>query len=298
MASQKIARTHKDYIPIDTFVSAMGNLFLEVKPRQFCRSIMNHFMNKYDENNLSLSTIVFSPHPDDETLGCGGTIIKKIKAGAEVKLVFMTDGRKSHRHLISEKELKSIRSAEALAASQMLGINEREVIFLDFEDGELSKNQNSAIQKVLKILLNQQPYEVFIPYHKEPLLWSEDHLATNRIVLAALQAYGRKVVIYEYPIWFWYRWPWVSLPIGNLRRLFGFLKHSFVLPSSLLSEFRCSVYIGDVLELKRAVLNQYKSQMTRLIPDPRWQTFADVSNGEFLECFFQEYEFFHHFHSY
>ena len=254
-------------------------------------------MVELGEDKLAQSAIVFSPHPDDETLGCGATITKKIRAGAKVKIVFMTDGRKSHSHLISENELKSIRATEALTVSRMMGVKEDDVIFLDFEDGKLSENQNSAIQKVLKILLTCQPCEVFIPYHKEPLMWSADHLATNRIVLAALQAYRKKVVIYEYPVWFWFHWPWVSLPTANIRKLLVFLKQGLFSPLSLLSDFRCSVYIGDVLEHKRTVLNHYKSQMTRLIPDPEWQTIADVSNGEFLECFFQEYEFFHCFHT-
>jgi len=36
--------------------------------------------------------IIFAPHPDDETLACSGTIIKKIAEGCEVYIVFMTDG--------------------------------------------------------------------------------------------------------------------------------------------------------------------------------------------------------------
>jgi hypothetical protein len=46
------------------------------------------------------------------------------------------------------------------------------------------------------------------------------------------------------------------------------------------------------LELKRTALAQHKSQMTQLIPNSNWLTLADVSNGEFLACFFQDYEFF------
>lgn len=272
----------------------MDKSFLRLQSRRFCEHLINYVMVELDENDLERSAIVFSPHPDDETLGCGGTIIKKIRSGADVKIVFMTDGQKSHQHLISENKLKSIRTSEALAASKKLGVEE-DAVFLSFEDGELSKSQNSAIQKVLKILVSQQPHEIFIPYYKEPLLWSADHLATNRIVLAALQAYGRTVVIYEYPIWFWYHWPWVSLPIGNLRRVLVFLKDSLVSPLSLLRDFRCSIFVGNVLELKRDALNQYASQMKRLIPDPRWVTLSDVSNGEFLECFFQEYEIFHQY---
>jgi LmbE family N-acetylglucosaminyl deacetylase len=254
---------------------------------------MNHFMSKYAETNLSRSAIVFSPHPDDETLGCGGTIIKKKRSGTDVTIVFMTDGRRSHEHLISGDELKSIRAEEALAASQALGLEENEIVFLEFEDGKLNDNQISAINRVKEILLLQQPNEVFIPYYKEPLSWSKDHLATNRIVVSALQIYGKKVFVYEYPIGFWCHWPWiVNVPISSLWKKMDDLKKGLVSGLSLLKDFRCSVCIEDVLELKRVALDQYRSQMTRLIPDPRWSTLSDAWDGEFLECFFQDHEVF------
>jgi LmbE family N-acetylglucosaminyl deacetylase len=254
---------------------------------------MNRVMSELDEKDLERTATVFSPHPDDETLGCGGTIIKKKRAGAEVKIFFMTDGQKSHSHLISKNKLKCIRVSEALAASRMLGLEENDVAFLEYEDGELSRNQDSAIRKVVEILLLQQPDEVFIPCKRETR--NSDHLATNRIVASALQIYKRKATVYEYPIWFWYHQPWVSVPMDTPKDILSALKQSIVSGLSLLKDFRCSVYVGDVLQLKRAILAQYESQMTRLVPDSRWQTLGDISNGEFLECFFQEHEIFHQY---
>ncbi len=258
--------------------------------RRFCRYIMSWFITELNEKDLTRTAIVFSPHPDDETLGCGGTIIKKKIAGAEVKIFFMTDGRKSHQHLIEGNKLKLIRAKEALEAGQMLGLNEEDIGFLEYKDEELDKNQDSAIQKVTEILLRLRPDEIFIPYKREAPL---DHFFTNRIVVAALQKYKRKTIIYEYPIWFWYHWPWVSVPMANLNGILATLKRSVIAGLYFLMEFRCSVYIGDVLALKRAVLDSYISQMTRFLSDPRWRTLGDISNGEFLECFFQEHEIFH-----
>ena len=252
-------------------------------------------MKKLDVEALESTATVFSPHPDDETLSCGGTIIKKKKAGAEVKIIFMTDGRKEHPHLISENKLKCLRISEALAASRMLGLEENDVLFLGY-GGELSKNLDSAIHKVAEILQLQQPDQIFIPYKGEP---HPDHSATNRIVMSALQTYEKKATIYEYPIWLWNELPWVFMPLRRgrshypSRNKMGLLKHSFISTYSLLRDFRCSVYIGDVLQLKRAALDQYRSQMTRLIPDARWSTLGDESDGKFLKCFFQDHEFFY-----
>jgi LmbE family N-acetylglucosaminyl deacetylase len=255
---------------------------------------MNYLISELDETNMGGAAIVFAPHPDDETLGCGGTIIKKKRAGADIKIVFMTDGSYSPHNLISASELRSIRLDEALAASRLLGVEESDVVFLEFEDGKLGKNLDFAIDRVTEILLKQPSPEIFIPYHKDkdPYL---DHRATNRIVVSALQVLGRKAIIYEYPIWFWWRrWPWTSVYISR-RKILRFLKKNLVSGLSLLRDFRCSVYIGDVLELKRAALDQHRSQMTRLVPDLRWTTLGDVSNGEFLECFFRDYEIFHRY---
>jgi LmbE family N-acetylglucosaminyl deacetylase len=261
--------------------------------RRLYRRAVNRVTNEVNGRDLEQSAIVFSPHPDDETLGCGGTIIKKKRAGADVKVVFMTDGSKSHTGLISEKELKAIRAKEGLAASQSLGLNARDVFFLEFEETKLSEHLDSATDRVAEIL-QQQPEQVFIPYYREPLLWSEDHLAANRVVVFALQMLRSRVTIYEYPIWFWRQWPWVSVPIAMCRETWSILKDSLAagLGMRLLKDFRCSVFIGDVLESKRTALDQHKSQMMRLIPDPRWPILSDVSNGEFLACFFQEHEIF------
>jgi hypothetical protein len=72
----------------------------------------------------------------------------------------------------------------------------------------------------------------------------------------------------------------------------GALKNSFSPNLNMLRDFHYFVYVEDILKIKRVALDQYKSQMTRLMPDPRWQTLADVSHGKFLDCFFQEREIF------
>jgi LmbE family N-acetylglucosaminyl deacetylase len=260
---------------------------------RFYRYMIPRSMSEPDINALKSTAIVFSPHQDDATLGCGGTIIKKKRAGAKFKIFFMTDGRKSHAHLISEDELKQIRANEALKAGRVLGLEENDLTFLEYRDGELIENQDSAIHKVSKILQLQKPDEIFIPHRKEPLLWAKDHVATNRIVMSALRTYNRKTTVYEYPVWLWYHQPWITTARSRIKETLIRLRQDFTSRLILLKDFRHSVYIGDVLELKRAALNQYKSQMTRLIPDPQWQTLSDLSNGKFLECFFQEYETFH-----
>ena len=78
------------------------NRFLRVQLHRVYKKIKCLFLKECDENELKRSAIFFSPHQDDETLGCGGTIIRKKRMGAEVKIVFMTDGCNSHPHLITK----------------------------------------------------------------------------------------------------------------------------------------------------------------------------------------------------
>ena len=92
-------------------------------------------LEPYRDRNV----LVFAPHQDDDTLGCGGTIRRLVELGAKVTVVYMTDGGKG-----SEKENKGLaqhRQEEAVASLNVLGC--RSQIFLGFEDGALDMNSES-----------------------------------------------------------------------------------------------------------------------------------------------------------
>jgi LmbE family N-acetylglucosaminyl deacetylase len=55
---------------------------------------------------------------------------------------------------------------------------------------------------------------------------------------------------------------------------------------------RHKVNIGEVLEQKRAAIAQHKSQTEKIIDDPSWVALEQLSNGELMECFYQDFEFF------
>lgn len=242
----------------------------------------------YEAEDLARSAIVFAPHQDDETLGCGGTIIRKRQAGAEVSVVFLTDGSGSHPQFMSADELRALRYEEALAATGLLGLSPDDVNFLMFPDGALQQHHEAAVVAVSEILRVQQPEEVFVPYYQDP---PPDHLATNRAVREALARLGSQAVVYEYPVWYWWNWPHVRLA-GTLRQRLSALRSSLKTRAGVgfWTELRHACYVGDVLEQKRAALAAHRSQMERLVADPRWLTLGDVANGEFLACFFQPWE--------
>lgn len=264
--------------------------------RRFYLRVLQNRGHELTPAELRRTAVVFAPHQDDETLGCGGTIIKKRRGGADVKMVFLTDGSGSHSHIIPAGELKEIRAREAAAASQRLGVATENVFLLGFKDGELGKSFEAAVHRVTDILCQNAAEEVFVPYALEA---PPDHVNTYQIVLAALKRCGLQATIYEYPIWFWFHWPWVGIWQGSRRAVWDVLRNTLAarLGSRLFTDFNFSVPIEDVREQKLAALNQHKSQMTQLKPDSGWLTLHDVAGGEWLACFFQEHEIFrrHHF---
>jgi len=91
--------------------------------------------------------LVFSPHPDDVTLCCGGTIAKACKLKEKIKVVFITNGdayskaasflaKKEERNLISSDyiNLGKIRQKEAIKAGKELGLRKSDLIFLSYPD--------------------------------------------------------------------------------------------------------------------------------------------------------------------
>jgi LmbE family N-acetylglucosaminyl deacetylase len=250
--------------------------------------------SRYPAEFLGRSAVVFSPHFDDETLGCGGLIIKKRRAGGSVKIVFMTDGSTSHQHLMPRHELSAVRYREAVEAAGIMGVAEADVIALGFEDQKLNECAEAAAERVCAILEECRPAEIWMPHSSEPAIWSLDHRATTRIVKQAARRSKRGYEVYEYPVWLWYSYPWVDLPLAHPREALALLKSSVAASFglSLVRTCRWHLDVGDVLEVKRAALAAYRSQMTRLKPDPAWATLGDVANGQFLDCFFTSREVF------
>lgn len=252
------------------------------------RTLLRGLMKPMTAAELSQPAVVIAPHQDDETIGCGGTIVRKRRANVPVKIVLMTDGSASHAGLIDGQELAALRSNEVVAAAKTLGVGENDVLQLRFQDGQLFRHTAEAIARIRAILERERPAQVFIPYYQDG---STDHLATTRIVYAATEEFFPDTMIYEYPTWFWCYWPWIGLP-GKLRERLPAIGKSAAANWSLLREFRCFVEIGDVLAVKRAALAQHCSQVERRQSRPEWFILDDVSGGEWVDCFFQPREIF------
>ena len=65
--------------------------------------------------------LVISPHPDDESIGCGGTLRRHVTDGDRVEVVFLTSGEQGGHGRGRDATIR-IREAEAVKASKILGL--------------------------------------------------------------------------------------------------------------------------------------------------------------------------------
>jgi LmbE family N-acetylglucosaminyl deacetylase len=268
------------------------NKALVKQMRNYLRRRLDRQLSQVTAKELAQSALIFSPHPDDETLGCGGTIIRKREAGATIRIVMMTDGSASHVAIMPKKALKKVRKREAIDAAGRLGVVEKNITFLDFPDGRLGRHASAAQRKVAEILERYTDDEVFIPFSGEPL---HDHLQTNRIVRNAIQAIGHNRTVYEYPLWAWFAWPLMPYPVrAGIGLQTVFLRNTLTATGGLrtAASMNRAVEVSRVLALKRKALSQHRSQTTRFVDTPRWVTLADISGGDLLSFLCQDYEWF------
>lgn len=114
--------------------------------------------------------IVFAPHPDDETLGCGGTIRLLVQFNKQVKVVFLTSGNMAdpshhlsgvatgNNHLT---KYALLREKEAIRAMSVLGVSDYE--FLRFPDRELSGHYESVFNTLLCMIKEYRPDTIYSP---------------------------------------------------------------------------------------------------------------------------------------
>jgi len=190
-------------------------------------------------------TIIFAPHQDDETFGCGGLIALKRDCGAPLKVVFITDGSGSHGTVgAPERErLRAVRQAEAHRAGAILGLGPDDVLFLGYPDGALNRmsrqQRDEVIGSLLPILSTFRPEEVYVPHRHDR---HSDHEASYRLVMTALERAGLPVAVFQYAIWM----VWWSALGWRLRR--GDLSGAKVLD------------IKQVIGRKQAAIDAYRSQ--------------------------------------
>ena len=147
--------------------------------------------------------LVLAPHPDDESLGCGGLIIQAVQAGLDVHVAILTDGSRSHPNSKTHPaaRLKSVREAEAAAAVAILGVARDHLWFMEYPDGsapQRGRGLRAAGARLAERVSAHGIETVFSTWAHDP---HHDHLSAHRVTREAARAVAFRHL--SYPVWGW-----------------------------------------------------------------------------------------------
>jgi LmbE family N-acetylglucosaminyl deacetylase len=213
--------------------------------------------------------IVIAPHPDDESLACGGLLAEACRQGLRGKVVVVSDGVGSHPNskAYPPDRLRSLREEEARQAVAELGLKPEDILFLGLPDrfvpseGEEAERAIGAIADCAREIGARS---LFVSWRHDPHC---DHEASYQIARAVQRRFG-KLRLFEYVVWGHTLPPSTEVdPIGG---------------------FRVQVD-QEALEKKRRAVAAHRSQTTSLIDDDP-DGFRFTQSG--LARFDLPYEFF------
>jgi LmbE family N-acetylglucosaminyl deacetylase len=105
--------------------------------------------------------LVLCPHPDDESLGCAGTIATLADGGAEVTVLTATDGEATKGARVAPAETARRRRSEGDRAAAILGATPRH---LGLPDGQLAERQDELRDALRSVISELAPEAVFAPW--------------------------------------------------------------------------------------------------------------------------------------
>lgn len=207
-------------------------------------------------HTLNLSEIdgpmlVVAPHPDDETLGCGGLVAALTERGVLLHTLFITDGSASHRNSQEwpRERLSALREAEANEALALLGAANQPRTFLRLRDAAMprpgSAEYEAATMQIETLLRMLKPSHVALPWRRDPHCDHQDtwHLLTDTIQRASMTPHQL-----EYTIWLEELGAPKEFPReGEMERI--------------------SLEIGTHVMAKRKAMTAYRSQLGEIVKD-------------------------------
>ena len=192
--------------------------------------------------------LVISAHPDDEVLGCGGTIARLTQEGHDVYNAILGEGITSRyeKHEQADRSLiKELRN-RCRQVSRLLGV--QELFLYDLPDNSFDTVPLLEIVKIIDKLINRIQPRVIYMHHGGDL--NIDHAITNRAVLTATRpmigGHVKQIYTFEVP--------------SSTEWAFG--------QSKLVFQPNVFVDISATLETKLKAMQIYENEL-RSFPHPR-----------------------------
>ena len=190
------------------------------------------------------NTLVIAPHPDDELLGCGGTLLRRKSEGATLGWVIITKISEDHgwrRDNVRERE------NEIEQVRKRLGVKPEHLFQLGFATTKLDTiSMGDLIARVSEVFQSFQPEEILVPHRGDI---HSDHRITFEAVAACTK---------------WFRYP-------SVKRVLAYETLSeteFSLDPSQTFHPNVFLDISDYMEQKLELLRIYGSEL-REAPFPR-----------------------------
>jgi LmbE family N-acetylglucosaminyl deacetylase len=136
--------------------------------------------------------LLFTPHPDDDTFCCAGTLALLAKRQNNIHIVLYTnDDKGSLDPDMTSERLARIRKAEEEEACRIIGIPKQNIHWLQFHDGMLEyANPKDLVEEVTKIIRTYRPHVVMsIDPGSEYVRWHKtDHRMAANNTIDAIRA--------------------------------------------------------------------------------------------------------------
>jgi LmbE family N-acetylglucosaminyl deacetylase len=192
--------------------------------------------------------LCIAAHPDDEVLGCGGTLTRYSKEGHEIYVAILGEGitsRHDTREEADQTQLDALK-AKALAASKIMGV--RELFTFGLPDNRFDTVAMLDVVKVIEKLVNDLKPEIVYTQHGGDL--NIDHVVTYRATLTATRPMAGCPVkhLYAYEV------------MSSTEWAFQKFEPAFR-PNTFMN-------IGATLDVKIAAMQNYESE-ARPFPHPR-----------------------------
>jgi N-acetyl-1-D-myo-inositol-2-amino-2-deoxy-alpha-D-glucopyranoside deacetylase/mycothiol S-conjugate amidase len=135
-------------------------------------------------------------HPDDESMGPGGTLARYAAEGHRVAIVTATSGgagRLFEKRPASEAErgeLERTRRAETVDACRILGLEH--LGFLGWEDGALAQRDPLEIEETIAAIFRRERPDVVVTFHGAGISYHRDHRVLTLAVTGAFLGAGRR----------------------------------------------------------------------------------------------------------
>jgi LmbE family N-acetylglucosaminyl deacetylase len=140
--------------------------------------------------------LVLSPHPDDELIGCGGTLMGLVEAGARVAILQMTEGSTCLAlRDVEPATRRRVRWTEAQSVADKCGFTNH---YWETGDSGLLENNETYRERLRALFRDIKPAVVFIPAATDR---HPEHRLAHRLFQCAASALPKDCKVFEYPVW-------------------------------------------------------------------------------------------------